>query len=188
VRRLKLSPVRYPENRHLWRVEIPAGPLGRRYSTFARKSDAEKFFKAAKRELKRTKTVSFLTSPHKLFDAIEALRMLEGISGRCKLRRAAALYALCCEEHEKRTGDRAKAKPYSAPQSRGIEIHPGLFRGLDRLARERGVDLNDIVAGLVWKFVQEESEKRAARHEYPGEEKVRLRDVLHFEQGGRPTD
>jgi hypothetical protein len=183
VRRLKLSPVRYPENRHLWRVEVPAGPLGRRYSTFARKSDAEKFFQAAKRELKRTKTVSFLESPHKLFDAIEALRMLEGISGRSKLRRAASLLALCCEDHEKRNGDRAK--PYHPPSSRQIELHPGIFRGLDRIAREKGVDLNDLVAGLAWEFVRAESEKRAARHEYPREEKVRLRDVLHFEQGGR---
>ena len=54
----------------------------------------------------------------------------------------------------------------------------GFSEALDRIAREKGVDLNDIVAGLVWKFVQEESEKLAKRHEYPREEKVRLRDVL----------
>jgi hypothetical protein len=179
----------------MWRVDVPKGPVGRVRANFRTKEKAELFLKACKKELKRTKKVSFLTSSHRLFDAIEASRLLEAVGGpwQNKLRRAAALYALCCEEEQARTGEMTRSgtpekshdgraakrpKPYSPPQSRGIEIHPGLFKALDRIAREKGVDLNDIVAGLVWKFVQEESEKLAKRHEYPNEEKVRLRDVL----------
>jgi hypothetical protein len=131
------------------------------------------------------KIVIFLTSPHRLLDALEALKLLEKTDGPWwnKLRRAAALYVLCCEEERARTPEKPdegrvgkRPKPYSPPRDRQIEINPGLFRGLDRIAREKGVDLGDLVAGLAWEFVRGESEKLAKRHEYPREGSTR--DVL----------
>jgi hypothetical protein len=181
-------PVHYSPTYIGWRVDVPAGPIGRRRVSFRSKKKAELFLRAAKRELKKVRKVSFLTCPHRLLDGLEALKLLEKTDGPWwnKLRRAATLYALCCEDHEKRNG--AGAKTYQAQQSRGIELDPWIFRGLDRIAREKGVDLGDLVAGLVWNFVRGESENLAKRHEYPREEKIRLRDVLYFEQGGRQAD
>jgi hypothetical protein len=175
VARLLFYPVKNTAQCLLWRVSVPKGSIGHWHVSFKRKAKAEEYHRACKRELRRTKKVSFLTSSHKLFDAIEALRLLEAVSGpwQNKLRRAAALYLLCCEEQEKKI-----AQGYSEPLSRGIELQPGLFRALTRLARERNVHPNDLVAGLTWKFVKEESEKVVKRHEYPNEEKIPLRMLL----------
>jgi hypothetical protein len=91
-----------------WRVDVPAGPIGRRRVNFRSKKKAELFLRAAKRELKKVRKVSFLTSPHRLLDALEALKLLEKTDGPWwnKLRRAAALYVLCCEEERARTPEK----------------------------------------------------------------------------------
>ena len=174
--RLLLYPAKITSWGLAWRVSVPDGPTGYRHVTFKHKSKAIIFHRACKRELRkagRVKAVDFLTSAHKLLDALEALKTLRDESGpwQNRLRRAAALYKLCCEEQEKKV-----ARGYSEPLSRGIELQPALFRAVCRLARQKGVDLNDLVAGLMWRFVKEESEKQVK--EYPNEEKIPLRCVL----------
>ena len=134
---------------------MPRGATGRERVNFTRKAEAEKFLKAAKKEFRRTKKVSFLTSSRRLFDAIGALQLLEGIGGTWPLRRAANLYRLMHETHEKRV-----AKPFTEPESRVLELQPSLFKAVRRLALEKGVDMGDLVAGIVWQFVKAESEKK----------------------------
>jgi hypothetical protein len=176
VARLLLYPAKITSWGLAWRVSVPDGLTGYRHVTFKHKSKAIIFHRACKRELRkagRVKAVDFLTSAHKLLDALEGLKTLRDESGpwQNRLRRAAALYKLCCDEQETKV-----ARGYSEPLSRGIELQPALFRAVCRLAGQKGVDLNDLVAGLMWRFVKEESEKQVK--EYPNEDRVRLRNVL----------
>lgn len=79
---------------------VPAGPAGRKNVHFKHKKTAEVFYRECRRELKksgRDKAVDFLTSGHKLNDALEALRLLRDKDRgpwQNRLRRAAMLLAL----------------------------------------------------------------------------------------------
>jgi hypothetical protein len=170
--RLGLYPVKYDRNRLYWRVVIPAGPTGVRKATFKAKARAERFFRACQRELRRTRRVSFLTNAHRHFDALEALRMLDSDRGpwQNRLRRAAALYALCEGQLEKEPAN------FTEPKSRGLELPPNLCRGLEKLAREKDASLEDLVVSLLWQYLRAESEKEIKV--YPNEEKIPLRCLL----------
>jgi hypothetical protein len=147
VRKLAYYRVTFSGNRPFWKVDTPKGWTGRKAVYFSSRVKAERFFKACKQELGRTKKVNFLSSPRLLIDAIEAFRMLESISGKSKLRKAAALYRFCHETcEEKIIGE---TKPYTEPESRIVELHPNLFRGVRRLAKQRGVSLPDMISGVL---------------------------------------
>jgi hypothetical protein len=173
VARLHFYSVVIPHGGLYWRITLPLGPVGRRCVDFKSKKRAQAFYQAAKKELKRTKRIDFLTSGHKLIDAIEALRALEGVDKgpwQNRLRRAAALYALCEGELSKEAGG------FSEPSSRAVELPSGLYRGLVGLARTKGCDLSDLVVSLLWQYLRGESEKRIKT--YPNEEKIPLRCLL----------
>ena len=173
VVRLGFYAVKYDHDRLYWRVAIPGGPVGYRYISFKHKAKALAFHRAAKKELARVKKIDFLTSGHKLIDAIEALRALEGVDRRPwqnRLRRAAALYALCEGQLEKQPAN------FTEPKSRGLELPPNLYRGLEKLARGAGASLEDLVVSKLWQYLREESEKKI--RVYKNEEKIPLRCLL----------
>ena len=178
VRKPFLYAIRMPGNRQYWRVELSESLEGpRRQVAFKRKAKAEEFLGACKRELRKTRPrrVSFLTSPHRLMDALEATRMLEAVPGPWQnaLRRAASLYRLCAEEKETKV-----TRGYSEPESRQLELPPTLFRAVCRLAAAKGVDAGDLMAQLAWEYVRQESEKVVEKHTYPDEGKIPLRCLL----------
>ena len=171
--RLHLYRVRVKERHLMWRVLVPQGPVGRRPVHFPTKERALKYLSACKKELARVKKIDFLTSGHRLIDAIEALRALEGIDNgpwQNRLRRAAALYALCEGEAGK------EPEGFTEPTSRGLELPPNLYRGLEKLARGAGASLEDLVVSKLWQYLREESEKKIRI--YKNEEKIPLRCLL----------
>jgi hypothetical protein len=172
VAQVRLYPVKLDRNRLYWRVVIPTGPMGVRKVTLKGKAKALALQRAAQRELRRTKKIDFLTCPRLLLDALEGLRMMEvaGVPGRYKMRRAAALLILCQEEIAK------DPEGFTTPLTRSIELPPQLYRGLERLSREKGCDLNDLVVSLLWQYLGAESEKKIKT--YPNEEKIPLRCLL----------
>ena len=86
-------------------------------------------------------------------------------TGRSKLRRAAALMLLCEEAGKK------DIRGYSGPSDRVLDLSPGSFKAVCRIAVAKGVDVNDLVATLCWQFVRDESEKEVAKHTYRTREK-----------------
>jgi hypothetical protein len=166
--RVQPSPGRY-----LWRVNVPQGPDGYKPVYFKSKAKAVSFYSACRKELARTRRIDFLCSPRLLFDAIEALRVLQSGADKGhqqnRLRRAAALLALCNESQQKR-GE------FVEPTDRLIDLPPALFKGLVNMGRERGADIRDLVVAVLWNFVQEESEKRVKM--YKNEDKVGLKSLL----------
>jgi hypothetical protein len=173
VARLGFYSIRITGDRLYWRVAIPGGPIGYRHISFKRKAKAQAFYRACKKELARVKKIDFLISSHKLIDAIEALRALEGVDKgpwQNRLRRSAALYALCEGEAEKEPED------FIEPTSRCLELPPQLYRGLARLAREKNASSEDLVVSLLWQYLREESEKKI--RVYKNEEKIPLRCLL----------
>jgi hypothetical protein len=162
--------------RVLWRIAIPEEPSGYRRVSFRRKADAARFYRARRRELKasgRDKAVDFLTSGHKLADALGALRLLRDKDRgpwQNRLRRSASLLAML-EENIARTPG-----PFVEPASRALELPPDLYRLVVAFARKRGVNVNNLVAGLLSEWVKKENEASAGNFE-EREGRARLGDL-----------
>jgi hypothetical protein len=124
---------------------------------FKFRKDAEKFYAACKLELRRTRRIELLSSRQALVDAIEAMTMLRGLGDRKKMRKAAALYVECLEAEAKLKGEKPAA-PYSEPLERMVELPSALYRGLTKMAKEKGASLEDLVCGVLYCYVRSESE------------------------------
>jgi hypothetical protein len=113
--------------------------------------------------------LDFLTSGNKLWDAVEALRLLGEVDKghwTTRLRRAAALLVMLEENIARKPG------PFVEPLGRGIELSPQMHRLLVALARRKGAEVNDLVAGYLSRMVKEESEAGIV-----GEGRIRVGDM-----------
>jgi hypothetical protein len=157
VRGITLSQADIAPGKTYWRVRFPLYPSGRKSVSFKLKKDALEFFRACKTELRRTRRIELLSSRQALVDAIEAMTMLRGLGDRKKMRKAAALYLECLEAEAKAKGEKPAA-PYREPDNRIVELPPALYRGLTKIAREKGASLEDLVCGVLHSYVRGESE------------------------------
>jgi hypothetical protein len=152
---------------------VPAGPTGRKNVHFKSKKVAQKFYRACQRELKksgRVKAVDFLTSGHKLHDALCALRILRDKDTgpwQNRLRRSASLLVMLEENIAREPGS------FVEPRDRAIELSPALHRLVVALARRKGADVNDLVAAYLSRALRQENEALVSG----GEERVRKRGL-----------
>jgi hypothetical protein len=176
MRGLSLFKVNLGQPKPYWQVTVPLHPAGRRQVRFKLKKDALEYFRACKLELRRTRRIELLSSRQKLVDAIEALTMLKDLGDKKKLRKAAALYLECLDGIAKLKGEKPAA-PYREPLSRMVDLPPALYRGLTKIAREKGASLEDLVCGVLHSYVRGESE---ALIPVTGKEEVyRMRTALY---------
>jgi hypothetical protein len=172
VGRIYFYQVKPDAKRVLWRVDVPVGLRRYRSANFKYKKAAERFYLVVKRELKkasRWSVLDFLTSGNKLWDAVEALRLLGEVDKghwTTRLRRAAALLVMLEENIARKPG------PFVEPLGRGIELSPQMHRLLVALARRKGAEVNDLVAGYLSRMVKEESEAGIV-----GEGRIRVGDM-----------
>ena len=136
--------VRHPERKGKWK---------RRQNMFLDRERAEDFLEEARREFLNTQRVDL--AKDRLFhcDVLRAAKILSDVPG-ATMEAAAALLKECRSSRERRGGK------FEEPVGRRIELSPRVYLGIVNEARWRGMRVEDLVSGILWGYLAEESRKR----------------------------
>jgi hypothetical protein len=139
--------VKDPERRGKWK---------RRQNMFLDRERAEDFLEEARREFLNTQRVEL--AKDRLFhcDVLRAAKILSDVPG-ATMEAAAALLKECRSSRERRGGR------FEEPMDRKIELSPRAFLGIVNEARRRGMRVEDLVGGILWGYLDEESRRRQER-------------------------
>jgi hypothetical protein len=161
MRRFHITPVRN-KNRLAWMVDYAERKPGsrrwrRRQNLFWDLDRAEEFLERVKRETLAGGKIRLGTDPRLHADALRAARLAsEAGLPSGSLTEATQLLVTC------RTSQNGSGK-FEEPLSRAVELNPKLFRAVVHHARQQGVSVSDLVAGVLWQFLEQESRRGARR-------------------------
>ena len=128
------------------------GSTGRKQKKFVDREDAEIFLGRVKREYEEKWRWEYWSDTRVRNDVARALGILSKIPG-ASLEEAAQVYLECrCAQEFRRKADETGEK-------RSLELSARLSLGLARLATRRGQSLEDLIAGILWAFIERASQK-----------------------------
>jgi len=128
-----------------------AGSTGRRQKKFADKEEAELFLERQRKRYEERWRWEYWSDTRLRNDIARALGILSEIPGG-SLEVAAGVYVECRSAQEWKA-----AKGYKGPKKVEMELSGRLKQGLGNVARRRGMRIEDLVSGILWGFIEEES-------------------------------
>ena len=141
-----------------WMASYPKeGPKGRAGSTprkqkkFADKEEAEIFLEQQRKRYEEKWRWEYWSDTRLRNDIARAVGILSEIPGG-SLEVAAGVYVECRSAQEWKA-----AKGYKGPKKVEMELSGRLKQGLGNVARRRGMRIEDLVSGILWGFIEEES-------------------------------
>jgi len=143
---------------HLLRRDITAAPSVRRRNRarkqkmFTREQDALIFMDQCRCALRRDRGALLISDAESYWDAVRAREVLRGHPGT-SLELAAHLLVLCKSTKERRGGS------FEAPAERTVKLESRVWLGLEDWCKREGWNVGNLVAKLLWKFLEEEAEK-----------------------------
>jgi hypothetical protein len=140
-----------------WMVSYPkSGPAGRNGSTgrkqrkFSSKEKAEEFLAREKKRYEARWRTEWWGDTRARNDAASALSIISKIGGG-SLVAAARVYEQCRRAQEFRVADERTG-------GQRLELSARIRFGLEKAARRRGVSTEDLIAGVLWEFIEKESQ------------------------------
>ena len=127
------------------------GSTGRKQRKFVDKEKAELFLARQKKQYEERWNWKYWSDTRVRNDVIKALSLISGIAG-ATLTAAARVYVECRSAQEFRRGTGEEG------EKRSLELSARLGSGLGRLAARRGISIEDLVAGILWGFIEKESQ------------------------------
>ena len=128
------------------------GSTGRKQRKFVDKEKAELFLARQKKQYEERWNWKYWSDTRVRNDVIKALSLISGIAG-ATLTAAAQVYLEC------RSAQEFRRKADETGEKRSIELSARLSLGLGRLAARRGQRLEDLIAGILWTFIEQASQK-----------------------------
>lgn len=162
MRHFLLTPIRDQTRGHTysyWMVSCPKdGPTGRNGSTgrkqrkFSSREKAEEFLAREKKRYEERWRTEWWADARARNDAARALRLISGTAGS-SLTAAAQVYLEC------RSAQEFRRRAEETGEKRSLELSARLSLGLARLAARRGQSLEDLIAGVLWAFIERASQE-----------------------------
>jgi hypothetical protein len=159
MERFFVTPIR-DEGKPYWMANFPGErPAGsrkarpRRQKKFSKFEDAQRFLEDARAEYFREKRVRLACNRELMGDVMRAIQILSDVPG-ATMTKAAKLLKECRSSQERRGGK------FEEPKDRWIELSPRIYLGVVSEARRLGMRVEDLVSGILWGYLVEESGKR----------------------------